>query len=170
MFENWCAGKTGIPFVDAHMRELDQTGFMSNRGRVNCASFLTRDYGVDWRWGAAWFENRLIDYEVSANWLNWHTQALEIYYTSPPWQGLKYDRQGEYVKRWVPELRDLPAPLLHAPWNMEEEGLVPSALSFDLERDYFRPRVQNTKWDWAWNRIKTGDASSPRRKKLKKAD
>ena len=53
---------------------------------------------------------------------------------------------------------------------MEEEGLVPSALSFDLERDYFRPRVQNTKWDWAWNRIKTGDASSPRRKKLKKAD
>lgn len=167
LFENWCAGQTGIPFVDAHMRELSATGFMSNRGRVNCASFLTRDYGIDWRWGAAWFENRLIDYEVCANWLNWHTQALEIYYTSAPWQGLKYDKQGTYVKTWLPELSELPAPLLHAPWKMEAENLIPANLDFDVERDYHRPRVTNSKWDWAWDRIKTGDASSPRRKKKK---
>ena len=164
LFDNWRAGQTGLPFIDAHMRELAATGFMSNRGRVNCASFLTRDYKIDWRWGAAWFENRLIDYEVAANWFNWHTQALEIYYTSAPWQGLKYDKKGEYVKTWLPELADLPAPLLHAPWKMAEEGLL-NDLDFDLDRDYFRPRVENTKWNWAWNRLKTGDASSPRRRK-----
>ena len=166
LFENWKAGKTGLPFVDAHMRELNATGFMSNRGRVNCASFLTRDYKIDWRWGAAWFANRLIDYEVSANWFNWHTQALEIYYTSAPWQGLKYDKKGAYVKHWLPELADLPAPLVHAPWKMEAEGLL-EELDFDLDRDYHRPLVSNTKWDWAWGRLKTGDASSPRRRNKK---
>ncbi len=164
LFESWRLGHTGLPFIDAHMRELLATGFMSNRGRVNCASFLTRDYKIDWRWGAAWFENRLIDYEVSANWLNWHTQALEIYYTSAPWQGLKYDRKGEYVKHWLPELSELPAPLVHAPWKMAEEGLL-TDLDFDLERDYFRPRVENSKWNWAWNRLKTGDATSPKSRK-----
>lgn len=166
LFDNWRKGNTGIPFVDAHMRELDATGFMSNRGRVNCASFLTRDYKIDWRWGAAWFENRLIDYEVSANWFNWQTQALEIYYTSAPWQGLKYDKKGVYVKKWLPELAPLPAPLVHAPWKMEEEGLL-EGLDFDLDQDYFRPSVGNSKWDWAWGRLKSGDASSPRRKKKK---
>ena len=164
-FACWCAGETGLPFVDAHMRELDETGFMSNRGRVNCASFLTHDYRIDWRWGAAWFENRLIDYEVCANWLNWHTQALEIYYTSPPWQGLKYDAKGDYVKAWLPELSALPAPLVHAPWKMAEEDLLPAG--FDLDRDYYRPLTQNSKWDWAWERIKKGDASSPRRRRKK---
>ena len=166
LFRRWREGKTGLPFIDAHMRELAQTGFMSNRGRVNCASFLTRDYKIDWRWGAAWFENRLVDYEVCANWLNWHTQALDIYYTSAPWQGLKYDKKGEYVKAWLPELAQLPAPLVHAPWKMEEEGML-EGIEFDLEKDYFRPGIENSKWDWAWGRLKTGDASSPRRKKKK---
>ena len=164
LLQRWAEGKTGLPFVDAHMRELARTGFMSNRGRVNCSSFLTRDYQIDWRWGAAWFENRLIDYEVCANWLNWHTQALEIYYTSPPWQGLKYDKQGEYVKTWLPELRELPAPLVHAPWKMADEGML-TDLDFDLDRDYHRPVTENSKWAWAWNRLKTGDGSSPRRKR-----
>ncbi|OAV42844.1 hypothetical protein A3850_016580 [Lewinella sp. 4G2] len=166
LFERWCLGQTGLPFVDAHMRELAATGFMSNRGRVNCSSFLTRDYEIDWRWGAAWFENKLIDYEVCANWFNWHTQALEIYYTSPPWQGLKYDKKGEYVKTWLPELADLPAPLVHAPWKMEEEGML-DGLEFDLDQDYYRPGISNSKWDWAWTRLKTGDASSPKRRKKK---
>ena len=166
LLAQWTAGKTGLPFVDAHLRELQQTGFMSNRGRVNCSSFLTRDYKIDWRWGAAWFENRLLDYEVCANWLNWHTQALEIYYTSAPWQGLKYDKKGEYVKTWLPELRELPAPLLHAPWKMAEEGMLDD-LDFDLDRDYYRPVTENSKWDWAWNRLKTGDSSSPRSKRKK---
>jgi deoxyribodipyrimidine photo-lyase len=80
------------------MRELNQTGFMSNRGRVNCASFLTRDYQIDWRWGAAWFEKQLLDYDVCSNWLNWNTQATEIWYTNPIHQGYKYDKNGDYVR------------------------------------------------------------------------
>ncbi len=166
LFQRWVEGRTGLPFVDAHMRELQQTGFMSNRGRVNCSSFLTRDYKIDWRWGAAWFENRLLDYEVCANWFNWHTQALEIYYTSAPWQGLKYDKRGEYVKTWLPELQNLPAPLLHAPWKMAEEGMLDGS-DFDLKRDYYHPGIENSKWDWAWTRLKTGDSSSPKRKRKK---
>ncbi len=104
LFERWANGQTGVPFVDAHMRELLQTGFMSNRGRVNCASFLTRNYKIDWRWGAAWFESHLLDYDTCSNWLNWNTQALDIYYTNPIWQGLKYDKKAEYIKNWIPEL------------------------------------------------------------------
>ena len=117
LFDRWRYGKTGIPFIDAHMRELNQTGFMSNRGRVNCASFLARDYKIDWRWGAAWFETQLIDYDVCSNWLNWNTQATEIWYTNPVHQGgNKYDKRGEYVKAWLPELANVPAPIVQAPW------------------------------------------------------
>mmetsp|Transcript_20997 Transcript_20997/g.54230 ORF Transcript_20997/g.54230 Transcript_20997/m.54230 type:complete len:245 (-) Transcript_20997:403-1137(-) len=67
-FNLWRDGKTGHPFVDANMRELEQSGWMSNRGRQNVASFLTKDMGIDWRLGAEWFESELIDYDVSSNW------------------------------------------------------------------------------------------------------
>ena len=70
-FEAWCTGRTGVDFVDANMIELAATGFMSNRGRQNVASFLTKNLDVDWRWGARWFESQLIDYEPAANWGNW---------------------------------------------------------------------------------------------------
>lgn len=121
LFDRWRFGKTGIPFIDAHIRELNQTGFMSNRGRVNTASFLARDYKIDWRWGAAWFETQLLDYDVCSNWLNWNTQATEIWYTNPVHQGgNKYDKKGEYVKAWLPELADVPAPIVHAPWLLTE--------------------------------------------------
>ncbi len=120
LFNKWRLGATGIPFVDAHMRELNETGFMSNRGRVNCASFLTRDYRIDWRWGAAWFENRLLDYDVSSNWLNWSNQAMDIWYTNPVHQGLKYDKQGDYVHNWIPELKKVPGAVVQAPWLLNE--------------------------------------------------
>lgn len=71
VFENWCSGKTGNSFVDANMKELLLTGFMSNRGRQNVASFLVHDLGVNWQLGAAWFEMQLLDYDVSSNWCNW---------------------------------------------------------------------------------------------------
>jgi deoxyribodipyrimidine photo-lyase len=70
-FDKWVKGETGVPFIDANMRELQQTGFMSNRGRQNVASFLTKDLGIDWTWGAAYFESQLIDYDVCSNWGNW---------------------------------------------------------------------------------------------------
>lgn len=121
LFDRWRFGQTGIPFIDAHMRELNATGFMSNRGRVNCASFLTRDYQIDWRWGAAWFETQLLDYDVCSNWLNWNTQATEIWYTNPVHQGLKYDKSGEYVKTWLPELSNIEGPIVQGPWLITEE-------------------------------------------------
>jgi deoxyribodipyrimidine photo-lyase len=70
-FKNWCNGETGNAFVDANMKELLLTGFMSNRGRQNVASFLVHDLGVNWQLGAAWFEMQLLDYDVSSNWCNW---------------------------------------------------------------------------------------------------
>lgn len=117
-FKRWCAGTTGIPFVDAHMRQLNETGYMSNRGRVNCASYFVHDLKIDWTWGAAYFESRLIDYDVSANWMNWHTQAFEIYYTNPVHQANKYKAQ-DYIRKWIPELRDKNNIEVLIPWEFD---------------------------------------------------
>jgi deoxyribodipyrimidine photo-lyase len=111
----WCAGETGVPFVDAHMRELNATGFMSNRGRQNVASFLVKDLEQDWRVGAEYFESQLIDYDVHSNWGNWNYVAgigndpREDRYFNMVSQASRYDPKGEFVIRWVPELRDVPA-------------------------------------------------------------
>lgn len=117
-FNRWCQGKTGIPFVDAHMRQLNQTGFMSNRGRVNCASYLVHDLRVDWRWGAAYFESKLIDYDVSSNWMNWHMQAFEIWYTNPVHQSNKYKAQ-DFIRHWIPELSTTNNIEVLIPWEFD---------------------------------------------------
>ena len=118
-FFRWQNGTTGIPFIDAHMRQLNETGYMSNRGRVNCASYFVHDLNIDWTWGAAYFESKLIDYDVSANWLNWHVQAFEIYYTNPVHQSLKYDAH-DYISKWIPELREIDNNKIHAPWLFDD--------------------------------------------------
>ncbi|MBX2913966.1 MAG: DASH family cryptochrome [Cyclobacteriaceae bacterium] len=106
-FNAWRLGKTGVDFVDANMKELLLTGFMSNRGRQNVASFLTKDLGIDWRWGAAWFESQLIDYDVCSNWLNWAYVAgvgndpREDRYFNIESQVKKYDPDRLYVKLWM---------------------------------------------------------------------
>ena len=74
-FEAWREGRTGVPFVDANMRELARTGWMSNRGRQNVASFLVKDLGLDWRLGAEWFESQLLDHDVCSNYGNWNYAA-----------------------------------------------------------------------------------------------
>ena len=147
LFQRWQAGRTGIPFVDAHLRELAATGFMSNRGRVNCASFFTRDYRLDWRWGAAWFEANLLDYDVSSNWLNWSTQATETYYTNPVHQSLKYDKKEAYLRAQLPELEPLPYPYAHAPWLAVADGVI-------AELDYPEPVDIPKKWSRAITNIK----------------
>jgi deoxyribodipyrimidine photo-lyase len=107
VFEKWRLGETGVPFVDANMKELLLTGFMSNRGRQNVASYLTKDLKIDWRWGAAWFESQLIDYDVSSNWLNWAYVAgvgndpREDRYFNIESQVKKYDPQHRYISHWL---------------------------------------------------------------------
>merc|ERR1719468_815618 len=107
------------------MRELKETGFMSNRGRQNVASFLALDLHVDWRRGADWFESRLVDYDVTANWCNWVFAAGlaggRLNRFNILRQGKSYDPDGAYVRHWVPELRVVPSPLTHEPWLVPED-------------------------------------------------
>lgn len=106
LFLKWCKGQTGDPFVDANMHELNSTGFMSNRGRQNVASFLTHQYKIDWRWGASYFEEKLIDYDPASNWGNWSylsgtgndPRKDRVFNTKL--QAERYDPHGEYVKLW----------------------------------------------------------------------
>ena len=123
-FDLWRAGETGFPLVDANMRELAATGFMSNRGRQNVASFLTKNLGIDWRMGAEWFESQLIDYDVCSNWGNWNytagvgNDARGFRFFNILKQSKDYDPQGEYVKHWLPELAKVPAAKVHEPWKL----------------------------------------------------
>ncbi len=109
VFESWKNGKTGVSFVDANMRELNETGFMSNRGRQNVASYLVNDLHIDWTWGAAYFESQLIDYDVCSNWGNWNYVAgvgndpRPNRYFNIESQAARYDPSGEYVKYWLGE-------------------------------------------------------------------
>ncbi|MBD9483409.1 DASH family cryptochrome [Pseudomonas sp. PDM14] len=121
-FEQWCQGRTGMPLVDANMRELAATGFMSNRGRQIVASYLVNDLQQDWRHGAAWFEEHLLDYDPASNWGNW--AYLAGVGSDPRHQRMfnalrqarQYDPDGAYVSLWLPELRSVPAHLRHTPF------------------------------------------------------
>jgi len=119
----WQRGETGVPFVDANMRELNATGYMSNRGRQNVASFLANNCRVDWRRGAAYFETRLVDYDPASNYGNWAYQsqvgndARDSYFNVVK-QARRYDADADYVKRWCPELEPLPPEYAHEPWTM----------------------------------------------------
>ncbi|MBI1192627.1 MAG: DASH family cryptochrome [Bacteroidetes bacterium] len=110
-FERWAGGQTGQPFIDANMRELAATGWMSNRGRQNAASYLVHDLSVDWRLGAWWFEALLLDYDVASNWGNWQYAAgvgLDPRSLgngqrrfNPEKQAAQYDPDGEFVRLWA---------------------------------------------------------------------
>lgn len=144
-FELWAEGMTGFPLVDANMRELKQTGFMSNRGRQNVASFLTKNLGIDWRRGAEWFESRLIDYDVCSNWGNWNytagvgNDARGFRFFNIQKQARDYDPQGDYVKHWLPELKDVPAPQVHEPWTLS--AVEQQRFGVTLGVDYPHPVV-----------------------------
>ncbi|MDX1907780.1 MAG: DASH family cryptochrome [Bacteroidia bacterium] len=118
----WIEGRTGFPFVDANMRELAATGFMSNRGRQNVASFLVHDLGVHWRMGAAYFESVLLDYDVCSNWGNWNyvsgtgNDPREDRYFNTVAQARRYDPKGAYIRHWLPELAELPTHLIFEPY------------------------------------------------------
>lgn len=114
MLQRLWAGKTGMGLIDASQRELIHTGYTSNRARQNVASFLAKHLGIDWRYGAEWYEMLLVDYDVSSNWSNWqyvsgvgNDPRGEARIFNPVKQAFDYDKKGEYVKMWVPELREL---------------------------------------------------------------
>ncbi|KAF8099926.1 hypothetical protein N665_0235s0025 [Sinapis alba] len=121
LFESWRDGKTGYPIIDANMKELSTTGFMSNRGRQIVCSFLVRDMGLDWRMGAEWFETCLLDYDPCSNYGNWTYGAgvgndpREDRYFSIPKQAQSYDPEGEYIVHWPGRLMymDTVVPLKH---------------------------------------------------------
>ena len=120
-FQKWCDGKTGFPIVDAGMRELNETGFMHNRVRMIVGSFLTKDLLIDWRWGEAYFAEKLLDFELASNNGNWQWAAgtgcdaapyFRIF--NPESQTKKFDPELKYIKKWVPEFSspDYPEPML----------------------------------------------------------
>jgi deoxyribodipyrimidine photo-lyase len=113
-FKKWCEGKTGYPIVDAGMRELLQTGFMHNRVRMITASFLTKHLLIDWRWGEAWFATHLLDFDLAANNGGWQWAAgsgcdAAPYFRvfNPTLQTEKFDKNGIYIRKWVPEFDSL---------------------------------------------------------------
>jgi deoxyribodipyrimidine photo-lyase len=120
----WQQGRTGFPIVDAGMRELWHTGWMHNRVRMIAASFLTKDLLIPWQEGARWFWDTLVDANLANNSLGWQWTAgcgadaapfFRVF--NPMTQGAKFDPDGEYVMRWIPELADLPNKNIHAPWQ-----------------------------------------------------
>ncbi|KAM1313107.1 hypothetical protein ACFX2F_017177 [Malus domestica] len=131
LFESWRDGHTGYPLIDANMKELSTTGFMSNRGRQIVCSFLVRDMGIDWRMGAEWFETCLLDYDPCSNYGNWTYGAgvgndpREDRYFSIPKQAQNYDPDGEYVAYWLPQLRSLPKDRRNFPGMAYIKPVVP---------------------------------------------
>ena len=143
-FEKWAKGETGIPFIDANMKELNKTGFMSNRGRQNVASFLSKELQLDWRMGAEYFESMLIDYDVASNYGNWMyvsgvgNDPRDRYFNIIS-QAKRYDAKGNFVKHWLTELDDLDSTLIHHPWTANEQ-LFPHKVS------YPKPMVEPEYW------------------------
>ena len=140
----WQHGRTGIPIVDAGMRELWATGCMHNRVRMITASFLTKHAGIDWRSGARWFWDTLVDADLASNTLNWQWVAgcgadaapyFRIF--NPVLQSRKFGTQGEYLRRWLPELARLPDRHIHEPWRAPES--VRLAAGVQLGKDYPAP-------------------------------
>jgi deoxyribodipyrimidine photo-lyase len=141
-FNRWAEGETGVPFVDANMRELNRTGYMSNRGRQNVASFLVDALEIDWRWGAAYFEEQLVDYDVAANWGNWAYQAgvgtdSRDNHFDVLSQAEYYDDDAEYVTTWLPELDGVPPEYAHRPWRLSDREQTEYGV--ELGHDYPRP-------------------------------
>lgn len=144
--EAWRRGKTGIPLVDAGMRELWSTGWMHNRVRMVVASFLTKNLLIPWQEGALWFWDTLVDADLANNTQGWQWTAgcgadAAPYFRvfNPVLQSRKFDPEGRYLRRWLPELDALPDRDLHAPWEASPQSLLQAGVHLGV--DYPRPIV-----------------------------
>ncbi len=140
MLKAWIEGETGIPFVDANMVELRETGFMSNRGRQNVASFFAKNLNLDWRMGAEYFESVLLDYDVCSNWGNWAyvsgvgNDPRDRYFNIVV-QAERYDPNAEYIRYWLPQLNNISTKGIHTPLKENRTIDYPEPI-IDLERSY----------------------------------
>ena len=148
LFAAWCAGRTGYPLVDAAMQQINQTGYMHNRLRMVAASFLTKDLGLDWRRGEAYFALHLNDFDLAANNGGWQWAAssgcdAQPYFRifNPVAQSEKFDAQGKFIRRYLPALARLPDKLIHAPWLARPVDLAEAGV--ELGRDYPLPLVDH---------------------------
>ncbi len=164
-FNQWCHGRTGYPIVDAAMRQLKEIGWMHNRARMIVASFLTKDLLIDWRWGERWFMQHLIDGDPAANNGGWQwtagtgTDAAPYFRVfNPILQSKKFDPQGSFIRRWVPELTEVPDRYVHEPWTMPKE--VQQHISCVIGERYPQPII-----DHAWARQRALDVYKLAREK-----
>ncbi len=148
LFDAWCAGRTGYPIVDAAMRQINQTGYMHNRLRMIVASFLAKDLLIDWRWGEKYFADHLNDFDLSANNGGWQWAAstgcdAQPYFRifNPVTQSEKFDADGAFIRRYVPELARCDARSIHAPWTMSLDQQ--RAAGVVIGRDYPAPVVEH---------------------------
>ena len=148
--EAWQQGRTGYPIVDAGMRQLWATGWMHNRVRMIAASFLVKHLRLSWGHGARWFWDTLVDADLASNTLGWQWTAgcgadAAPYFRvfAPVLQGLKFDPEGSYVRRWVPELDKLPAENIHAPWEAPAPVLAAAGIRLGKGGNYPAPIVDH---------------------------
>ncbi|MFP5397557.1 MAG: cryptochrome/photolyase family protein [Gammaproteobacteria bacterium] len=147
-FAAWCDGRTGYPLVDAAMHQINQTGYMHNRLRMVVASFLTKDLGIDWRRGEAWFAEKLNDFDLAANNGGWQWAAstgcdAQPYFRifNPVAQSRRFDPDARFIRRYLPALAKLPDKLIHAPWLARPADLA--AAGVELGHDYPAPIVDH---------------------------
>jgi len=137
MINRWRSGTTGMPIIDAIMRELTSVGFISNRARQMTASYLCLDLKQDWRYGAYWFEEKLIDHDVHSNTGGWNAaggmgpgKVLQFNMVSG---SKKHDPKGEYIKLWCPELKNVPVVYIFEPYNMTEQQQIEYGVTIGKE-------------------------------------
>ena len=146
LFAAWCEGRTGFPLVDAAMAQINQTGYMHNRLRMVVASFLIKDLGIDWRWGERYFAEKLNDYDMTSNNGGWQWAAssgcdAQPYFRifNPTSQSEKFDAEGKFIRRYLPELAKLSNKTIHAPHEAAPLELL--AAGVELGKTYPRPIV-----------------------------
>jgi deoxyribodipyrimidine photo-lyase len=148
LFAAWCEGRTGYPLVDAAMAQINQTGYMHNRLRMVVASFLVKDLGIDWRWGEAYFATHLNDFDLAANNGGWQWASssgcdAQPYFRifNPVAQSEKFDPEGKFIRRYLPQLAALPTRALHSPWLARPLELQEAGVR--LGGNYPRPVVEH---------------------------